>query len=861
MVTALTKVYGAADPALLDENIKWTDADGQWVGTGDDKSVFTGTLSYTYEGENVGTHDLSVTGLTADNYYLTVTGGIEITPKTITADFITAVTLSGTYKGAAYTDFAVDVKDGSTPLVAGTDFDVAVYSNPALTSGATALNYSATPYYLGIVTAATGTPNYVVTGDPLPAGTFTLNKAGLTIRALAQSKYFNNSDALPSTAEGTGYQVIGKFGTDAIGTVTLSGNTSADWKDGGYTITPSAAPENANYDYNYVTATFTINKRPITITPVAAQKVLNKNDNTAVVVPGETAGDDKATVGYAGVTVTVTGLNDGETDAAAVWTGTLKGASWANMINADKGNLRVVRTGKGTDESRQTYAGALSVTKKATDAVWKNYDVTPGTADFIITGGKIYVTALHQEKTYGEEDPSWVAALDENYIVSGLSTGESLATEPTLTCEHIEKAGAYTINISGAVAPDGYEEIVYASGTFTIKKAPLAVTLPVKTVTAGATIAATLPQVTMDGIVITGFQNGETAEQAYTLSLEAGLAVDGEDKLTNQTNAAGYILTLKDDIFANYAITGGTDEGKKLAGKLIVGTGGAVGDLVLTCVDAEYPNILAANGEKKHVTIDFTKRNRKANATAPVHTWTADNWNVLVLPFDITVAELSSKLGHADTGAGEFNYVVVNTIKEDAPAGKFQFKLFTGTLPANVPFMVKTVGDMTTADEAAITANPNINRIDFGEKTIVAPASEKVAAKFDNGFKLVGQYKDFVLDKNSTEYDGTNALFKFLYGDDDSQYRFITSTSSSAWKIVPFDGYVDLSADPVAARNVVFEFEEADGSTTTIKAIDAEADNASVKMTGWYTINGTKLQAAPTQKGIYIFNGKKLVVK
>ena len=32
-------------------------------------------------------------------------------------------------------------------------------------------------------------------------------------------------------------------------------------------------------------------------------------------------------------------------------------------------------------------------------------------------------------------------------------------------------------------------------------------------------------------------------------------------------------------------------------------------------------------------------------------------------------------------------------------------------------------------------------------------------------------------------------------------------------------------------------------------------------MTGWYTINGTKLQAAPTQKGIYIFNGKKLVVK
>ena len=34
-----------------------------------------------------------------------------------------------------------------------------------------------------------------------------------------------------------------------------------------------------------------------------------------------------------------------------------------------------------------------------------------------------------------------------------------------------------------------------------------------------------------------------------------------------------------------------------------------------------------------------------------------------------------------------------------------------------------------------------------------------------------------------------------------------------------------------------------------------------VKAEGWYTINGIKLNAAPTQKGIYINNGKKIVVK
>ena len=53
--------------------------------------------------------------------------------------------------------------------------------------------------------------------------------------------------------------------------------------------------------------------------------------------------------------------------------------------------------------------------------------------------------------------------------------------------------------------------------------------------------------------------------------------------------------------------------------------------------------------------------------------------------------------------------------------------------------------------------------------------------------------------------------------------------------------------------------EEADGSVTAINAINAEG--VAVKAEGWYTINGVKLNAAPTEKGVYINNGKKVVVK
>ena len=53
--------------------------------------------------------------------------------------------------------------------------------------------------------------------------------------------------------------------------------------------------------------------------------------------------------------------------------------------------------------------------------------------------------------------------------------------------------------------------------------------------------------------------------------------------------------------------------------------------------------------------------------------------------------------------------------------------------------------------------------------------------------------------------------------------------------------------------------EEPDGSTTAIETINA--DGMAVPAEGWYTINGVKLQGVPTEKGIYINNGKKIVVK
>ena len=53
--------------------------------------------------------------------------------------------------------------------------------------------------------------------------------------------------------------------------------------------------------------------------------------------------------------------------------------------------------------------------------------------------------------------------------------------------------------------------------------------------------------------------------------------------------------------------------------------------------------------------------------------------------------------------------------------------------------------------------------------------------------------------------------------------------------------------------------EEPDGTITAIDGLQLNNNEANAE--GWYTVNGMKLDAAPTQKGTYINNGKKVIVK
>jgi hypothetical protein len=56
-------------------------------------------------------------------------------------------------------------------------------------------------------------------------------------------------------------------------------------------------------------------------------------------------------------------------------------------------------------------------------------------------------------------------------------------------------------------------------------------------------------------------------------------------------------------------------------------------------------------------------------------------------------------------------------------------------------------------------------------------------------------------------------------------------------------------------------FNDGDGMTTAIGTIDTNTGNMTIDNDGWYSIDGRKLPSKPANKGLYIHNGKKIVIQ
>ena len=69
------------------------------------------------------------------------------------------------------------------------------------------------------------------------------------------------------------------------------------------------------------------------------------------------------------------------------------------------------------------------------------------------------------------------------------------------------------------------------------------------------------------------------------------------------------------------------------------------------------------------------------------------------------------------------------------------------------------------------------------------------------------------------------------------------------------------ATDEELPQSITVRLVGSNGETTGIGTLDTETGEMTFDSEAWYTLDGVRLSGKPTKKGLYINNGKKIVIK
>ena len=797
---------------------------------------------------NVSVYNVNWINLDNKNYNITNTPAtFTINPKSLTVAMIqqvsaTAKVYNKTDQRAVNNTDVTDVivKDGTKTLVSGTDYSFVTKKGDGSALDAEGALKAGT-YKVEI----TGLANYTATVSK----DFAIAKKPLGVRTKSKTVEYNAADqkatitgaAITTTVDFDGF-VTGVSGvsddTYANSVITSPTNHSLSLKlqqnlsdvseainAGDYNIVfvNEDADAFTNYAPVYVNdGVFTISPKEITVTPVNKEKKYGVSDNYVAGVEAQAADLTFAP------TLTSLGLT-------ATQYPTLKREA-----------------GESKGDKRLYWEGAIKVKNSTNVDVTNNYTFTPVDGKFTIKGGTITVYADSKEITYGDTPATLTATIfgmtqNEIQQVQSVVNG-TVAFDIDPETEDPTQAGVYKLKIGDVAAaltesfPEimaNYDETVnkfYASATYTVKKAALKIEALTQSLTTGATVLpaseSTVKIITTgmtdddiadlfdatNGIKL-AFSSASPAVPTTTGALAATAATTGWNGTASTTDGV-WVNGIKFDVTAynaadvNYTLDNTVAEGAEAkAGKLIVT---AAGSILYMDANATDDAVVAALNDKDGKKMNVTIKNRPIDANM---------WTVMVLPFTTTAREISSALG----------YAVVDVLNKDKGNGnEIYFKLTMGEIPANTPFIVKT--DVKHTGDIVFTSH------------LIEKCGQLTSAdnKDQGGSIYYGVYQN-------KKISGTNQIW--LSTKVDGKWGY-SGTTGKEVTINPTKAFIQLPDGTTDARVFI---EEPDGSTTAITIVSNDAQNANAE--GWYNINGIRMQSVPTVKGLYIHNGKKVVVK
>ena len=482
----------------------------------------------------------------------------------------------------------------------------------------------------------------------------------------------------------------------------------------------------------------------------------------------------------------------------------------------------------------------------AADAQADNYTIIFNPGDLTIKKGKIVAKVKDAILPYGEVATDATFHLE---AVSGMDAADAANFDDIVTYDHsysvfgydatkCKDIKSYTLTFTGTtpVATNYDVEIAEGAagqGTLTVTKRPVtfrAITPAPMSYTDALTWAPAV-----NGLYVEQVTDPLDADydEATCYSLLTG------DKMTdlisavvvNSKNVGDNVITLtpkESDIYEVNVVDG-----------VLTITATGVTTITLNRVvkgswDDEHANTAAS--------LIATLDNKIANVKFSDFSMIAEKWYPLVLPFATSVREISKVFG----------YAVVDVFNGTTANGDIKFKLHMGDIEANTPFIVKVYEDQNMSDVSKYYVEAGAEHVKFANVKIEKAYDENGEVKIGDAsdVQFVGSYKGKIDGfRSNMYYFSSNAALNDYYQGSDTNTTYLR----------PLGAYfVDNSADAGSkSRGIIIE--EADGSTTAISAITV--DGAFVEADGWYTTNGVKLQGVPTEKGVYIRNGKKIVIK
>jgi hypothetical protein len=383
-------------------------------------------------------------------------------------------------------------------------------------------------------------------------------------------------------------------------------------------------------------------------------------------------------------------------------------------------------------------------------------------------------------------------------------------------------AGTYTITPSNAGTTAGSYTFDYQTATLTIAKRDLTLTAVDQIIEYGGSanteVAFNDPNKTVD---VDGRVGGdELGTITINVAAEATSIATHEDAITLSVEGEN----------ANYNYT-------LVPGNLTI-TAPVAGITLTRVAKANIDNATVAQLIKDYDGTENVKVTIKFADTDGLNTLKPNKWYAFILPFETDAKTISNAFGYGIVD-------LLNTGNTDTHKTVFSLKMNTEKIPANTPFIVKVW------DTVNMTAGVTFNNV-----KIEAPATyDEIAVSDAAGNKFIGSYTGIDgLGTYKEEYSGKVFWWSLQQNDQYDNNALKAKDTAylrqmSAFSYVPGD---------VAAHEFIIE--EFGGGTTVIKGINFE-NAQEINTEGLYNLNGMKLNSVPTQKGVYILNGKKVVIK